>query len=58
MTERADRLRTEARDLEDTRARVSGGSSGTRAALEEARDRARVLGILAGTLPAAARASS
>ena len=37
---------------EDTRDRVSGGSNGTLAALEEARERARVLGILAGTLPA------
>ena len=52
VTERADRLRTEARDLEDTRARVTAGSGGTRAALEEAQDRARVLGVLAGTLPA------
>ena len=52
VTERSDRLRTEARDLEDTRARVTGGTDGTRAALEEARERSRVLGILAGTLPA------
>jgi uncharacterized protein YlxW (UPF0749 family) len=52
VTERSDRLRTEARDLEETRARVTGGSSGSRAALEEAQERAQVLGILAGTLPA------
>jgi uncharacterized protein YlxW (UPF0749 family) len=50
VTERAARLQAEARDLENTRSKVS--SSGTRAALEEARDRARTLGILAGTLPA------
>jgi uncharacterized protein YlxW (UPF0749 family) len=52
VTTRSDRLRAEARDLEDTRARVTNGSDGTRAALEEARSRSRVLGILAGTLPA------
>jgi uncharacterized protein YlxW (UPF0749 family) len=53
VTERASRLQAEARDLEDTKARVSGGSSGTRAALDEARQRTQTLGILAGTLPAA-----
>jgi len=52
VSERAARLRAEARELEDTRDRVSGGSSGTLAALQEARSRARMLGILAGTLPA------
>jgi len=52
VNQRADRLRTEARDLEDTRARVTSGSTGSRAALQAAEDRARVLGILAGTLPA------
>jgi uncharacterized protein YlxW (UPF0749 family) len=52
VTERSDRLRAEARDLEDTRARVTNGSNGTRAALEEAQNRSKVLGILAGTLPA------
>ncbi len=52
VSERAARLQTEARELQETRDRVSGGSSGTIAALEEARERARVLGILAGTLPA------
>ena len=48
VTERSDRLRTEARDLEETRARVTNGSTGSRAALEEAQARARVLGIVAG----------
>lgn len=52
VTERADRLQAEARDLEDTRSKVSGGSNGTRAALEDARARSETLGILAGTLPA------
>jgi uncharacterized protein YlxW (UPF0749 family) len=52
VSERADRLRAEARDLQETRDRVAGGSNSTLAALEEARERARVLGILAGTLPA------
>ena len=52
VSERAARLQAEARELEDTRDLVSGGSSGTLAALEQARARAQVLGILAGTLPA------
>jgi len=52
VTARASRLQAEARNLEDTKARVSGGSSGTRAALDEARQRSQTLGILAGTLPA------
>jgi uncharacterized protein YlxW (UPF0749 family) len=52
VNQRAERLQTEARDLEDTRSRLTSGSSGTRAALQAAEDRAKVLGILAGTLPA------
>jgi uncharacterized protein YlxW (UPF0749 family) len=52
VSQRGARLQTEARELQEIRDRVSGGSNGTIAALEEARDRARVLGILAGTLPA------
>lgn len=52
VSERGARLQAEARDLQETRDRVTGGSDGNLAALEEARDRARVLGILAGTLPA------
>ena len=52
VTERASRLQAEARDLEDTKARVSGGSTGSLAALDEARQRSQTLGILAGTLPA------
>jgi uncharacterized protein YlxW (UPF0749 family) len=52
VTARASRLQAEARDLEDTKARVTGGSNGTRAALDDARERSQTLGILAGTLPA------
>ncbi|MGZ4604402.1 MAG: DUF881 domain-containing protein [Kineosporiaceae bacterium] len=52
VSERSARLQAEARDLENTRERVTNGSDGSRAALEEARARARTLGILAGTLPA------
>jgi len=52
VTERAARLQAESRDLEDTKAKVSGGSSGSLAALEEARHRSQTLGILAGTLAA------
>lgn len=52
VTERAARLQAEARDLEDTRDRVTSGSGGSRAALDEARQRAQTLGILAGTVPA------
>ena len=50
VSERTARLQGEARELEDARDLVSG--SDRLAALQEARDRARVLGILAGTLPA------
>ena len=53
VSERGARLQAEARELEETRSQVTGGSSGTLAALQEARARTRVLGILAGTLPAA-----
>lgn len=52
VSERAARLQSEARELQETRDRVAGGGGDTLAALEEARARARVLGILAGTLPA------
>jgi uncharacterized protein YlxW (UPF0749 family) len=50
VSERGARLQSEARDLQETRDRVAGNDSV--AALDEARDRARVLGILAGTVPA------
>jgi uncharacterized protein YlxW (UPF0749 family) len=52
VTERSARLQAEARDLEAARAEVTDVTSGSRAALEEARARVRTLGILAGTVPA------
>jgi uncharacterized protein YlxW (UPF0749 family) len=52
VTERSARLQAEARDLDETRSRVTGSTTGSRAALEQARARLRTLGILAGTLPA------
>lgn len=52
VTERNTRLQAEAENLEQTRDRITGGSGNNAAALEEARARAQVLGILAGTLPA------
>lgn len=50
VSERTARLQTEARELEYARDQVSGGLN-SEAALAEAESRARVLGILAGTLP-------
>ena len=50
VSERSARLQNEARELQETRDLVSGDDA--QAALQEARDRTRVLGILAGTLPA------
>lgn len=52
VTERTARLQAEARELENSRARLASGTDGSRAALDEARDRMLVLGILAGTQPA------
>jgi len=52
VTERTARLQAEARDLEEARRQVTNDTNGSRAAVEEARGRARTLGILAGTLPA------
>jgi uncharacterized protein YlxW (UPF0749 family) len=51
VSERTARLQAEARELEQARDEVSGGGSGA-AALEQAREQSRVLGILAGTEPA------
>ncbi|MGI8331541.1 DUF881 domain-containing protein [Actinomadura scrupuli] len=51
LSQRSDRLRADIRDLEDTRASLErDGQGGT--AMEEARRRAAVYGVLAGTLPA------
>lgn len=52
LDNRADRLRREIGDLQQTEQRLRSGSGRERAALEEARGRARTLGILTGTLPA------
>jgi uncharacterized protein YlxW (UPF0749 family) len=52
LANRNDRLRTEIDDLVDTRERLTSGADSTEAALEEARRRAQVLGVLAGTVPA------
>jgi uncharacterized protein YlxW (UPF0749 family) len=49
---RATRLRAEADELERTREQLTGGTNSARAAIEDARTRARTLGILAGTVPA------
>jgi uncharacterized protein YlxW (UPF0749 family) len=51
-SERAARLESEARQLEQTRSRLASGADGTRAALEETRKRVETLAILAGTAPA------
>lgn len=52
LDNRADRLRATIADLQATQRRLQGGSGRDRAALREARDRARTLGILTGALPA------
>jgi uncharacterized protein YlxW (UPF0749 family) len=52
LSNRNDRLRAEIDDLAQARQRLSEGGGTAAAAIEEARRRAEVLGILAGTLPA------
>jgi len=49
---RAERLRRELAELEESKRQLESGAQGKEAALAEARRRAEVLGILAGTLPA------
>ncbi len=49
---RQERLRREIAELEDSKRQLESGAEGREAALAEARRRAEVLGILAGTLPA------
>lgn len=49
---RNDRLTAELRDLEDTRDELRTGTGTSSTAVQEARDRAQTLGILAGTIPA------
>jgi uncharacterized protein YlxW (UPF0749 family) len=52
VSQRATRLQARARELQDTKDRLTSGSDTSRAALEEALAREQTLGILAGTLPA------
>lgn len=52
LTSRAERLRGELSDLEVLKARLTTGTDRRQAALEEARRRARTLGVLAGTVAA------
>lgn len=49
---RADRLRADIADLEQSEQRLQNGSGDAEAALREARARVRTLGILTGTVPA------
>ena len=51
LSQRSDRLRSDIRDLDDTRAGLAHDTQG-QAALDDARRRATAYGILAGTLPA------
>lgn len=52
LSNRNDRLRAEVTALEQTRAELTTGGDRSEAALEEARRRAQLLGVLAGTVPA------
>ncbi|MCW2667256.1 MAG: hypothetical protein JWN57_2218, partial [Frankiales bacterium] len=52
LSNRSDRLRSEVEELSNTRDRLTTGTDGGRAAVEQARRRAQVLGVLAGTEPA------
>lgn len=52
LTNRSDRLRQEIAALNESKQRLSSGSGASVSALEEARRRTQVLGVIAGTLPA------
>jgi uncharacterized protein YlxW (UPF0749 family) len=52
LSNRNDRLRSEIGSLSTAQERLNSGTDSTQAALEEARRRAQVLGVLAGTVPA------
>jgi uncharacterized protein YlxW (UPF0749 family) len=52
VTDRSERLEDEKRRLEINRDQLLSGTDRSKAALEQAEERARTLGILAGTLPA------
>ena len=51
LSQRSDRLRSDIRDLDDTKSGLEHDTQG-QAALQDARRRAQTYGILAGTLPA------
>jgi uncharacterized protein YlxW (UPF0749 family) len=51
LSQRSDRLRSDIRDLDDTKAGLQHDTQG-QAAMQDARRRAETYGILAGTLPA------
>ena len=53
LTNRNDRLREEMSSLEQARREITTGTDRSEAALAEARRRAQLLGVLAGTVPAA-----
>ena len=53
LDNRNDRLRAEVSALEQAQRELTTGTGRTQAALEEARRRAQLLGVLAGTVPAA-----
>ena len=52
LSNRNDRLRAEISSLSEAQRRLTSGSNQSEAALAEARRRAQVLGVLAGTVPA------
>ena len=52
LSNRNDRLRAEVAALEQSRRELTSGTGRTQAALDEARRRAQLLGVLAGTVPA------
>ena len=52
LDNRSDRLRAEVAALEQTQRELTTGTGRTQAALDEARRRAQLLGVLAGTVPA------
>jgi uncharacterized protein YlxW (UPF0749 family) len=53
LANRNERLRAEVASLEQTRSELTTGGGRRQAALDEARRRAQLLGVLAGTVPAA-----
>jgi uncharacterized protein YlxW (UPF0749 family) len=55
LSSRSDRLRSEAAALTEARDRLAGSADRQRTAQEQARQRAAVLGVLAGTVPAQGR---